>query len=79
MLNQHKSSKEKGTKCLCPKCGDEHEVEIYWTGRGIPRLYCYNCKSYLDRVEGKTYPILPECKKDNHFLDSDFIENQYFL
>lgn len=25
---------------ICPKCGKEHEVETYWTGSGIPKIYC---------------------------------------
>jgi hypothetical protein len=25
---------------ICPKCGIEHEVEIHWTGSGIPKVYC---------------------------------------
>ncbi len=32
------------TTCKCPKCGIEHETYIQWTGRGVPRIFCGNCK-----------------------------------
>ena len=31
-------------RCICPKCADHHNVYMLWTGRGIPRKYCCNCK-----------------------------------
>ncbi len=31
-------------RCLCPKCNIHHNVYMLWTGRGIPRKYCVNCK-----------------------------------
>jgi hypothetical protein len=28
----------------CPRCEALHEVfDIYWTGRGIPRIFCGHC------------------------------------
>jgi hypothetical protein len=30
--------------CLCPKCGSYHRVYMLWSGRGMPRKYCANCK-----------------------------------
>lgn len=30
--------------CICPKCTAHHNVYMLWTGRGIPRKYCANCK-----------------------------------
>lgn len=31
-------------RCLCPKCSILHNVYMLWTGRGMPRKYCVNCK-----------------------------------
>jgi hypothetical protein len=31
-------------QCICPKCAARHKVYMLWTGRGIPRKYCGNCK-----------------------------------
>ncbi|UCF94632.1 MAG: hypothetical protein JSW39_10890 [Desulfobacterales bacterium] len=31
-------------ECLCPKCGRKHILKFPWTGRGIPRKYCPQCK-----------------------------------
>lgn len=32
------------TDCICPKCRGIHRVKIFWTGNGIPRIYCHNCR-----------------------------------
>ena len=29
---------------VCPCCGKKHEVYSFWTGRGVPRFYCHECK-----------------------------------
>jgi hypothetical protein len=31
-------------QCICPKCAEHHNVYMLWTGRGVPRKYCANCK-----------------------------------
>jgi hypothetical protein len=31
-------------QCICPKCTERHNVYMLWTGRGVPRKYCANCK-----------------------------------
>ena len=33
--------------CICPKCGARHAMNFPWTGRGIPRKYCPQCKKSL--------------------------------
>jgi hypothetical protein len=43
-------SAEKSTKCICPKCGKSHKLKLYWTGRGIPKKYCQECKFYFERT-----------------------------
>jgi hypothetical protein len=40
------------TKALCPKCGNLHVVRLNWIGRGVPRVYCGNCKQVLEHYEG---------------------------
>ena len=34
-------------QCICPKCTDAHNVYMLWTGRGVPRKYCGNCKPLI--------------------------------
>lgn len=34
-------------RCICPKCSVHHSVYMLWTGRGIPRKYCSNCKPLI--------------------------------
>lgn len=44
--------KDKGLKALCPQCRRYHWVyakedsssTIRWTGNGIPRMFCEDCK-----------------------------------
>lgn len=31
-------------RCQCPKCAMKHDVYMLWTGRGVPRIYCVNCR-----------------------------------
>ncbi|MFO7685053.1 MAG: hypothetical protein R6V60_03080 [Desulfobacterales bacterium] len=33
--------------CICPKCGAKHAMNFPWTGRGVPRKYCPQCKKSL--------------------------------
>ncbi len=33
--------------CICPKCGARHAMNFPWTGRGVPRKYCPQCKKSL--------------------------------
>ena len=41
-------------QCVCPRCGELHEVEMFWTGRGRPRKFCSDCldsEDYLYYIE----------------------------
>lgn len=46
-LNSGKSS----TMCKCPKCGECHENFLRWTGRGMPRIYCSNCRPLAHGID----------------------------
>ena len=37
--------------CVCPRCRKKHRQRIHFTGRGTPRLYCYDCKNYFEKYE----------------------------
>lgn len=34
-------------RCICPKCAGDHNIYMLWTGRGVPRKYCGNCKPLI--------------------------------
>lgn len=38
--------------CICPKCTDRHAVYMRWTGRGVPRKYCNNCRPLISGYDG---------------------------
>jgi hypothetical protein len=38
--------------CKCPMCGKTHRVNLFWTGRGVPRKYCPQCKGGVGRGYG---------------------------
>jgi transposase-like protein len=42
--------KKSATQCLCPKCGREHKLKIFWTGRGTPRVYCHRCREQITTI-----------------------------
>ena len=35
------------TSCICPKCERKHKLKIRWTGDGMPKKYCSQCKALL--------------------------------
>ena len=35
------------TLAKCPKCDLIYETYILWTGRGMPRIYCPNCRPLI--------------------------------
>lgn len=38
------------TTCFCPICQEFHEVKMNWTGRGVPRKFCLNCRHSQPRL-----------------------------
>jgi transposase-like protein len=32
------------TICTCPKCGREHKVRLFWSGKTKPKIFCQDCK-----------------------------------
>jgi hypothetical protein len=39
-------------QCICPKCSEHHNVYMLWTGRGVPRKYCANCRPLVSAYDG---------------------------
>jgi hypothetical protein len=39
--------KQTSVLCICPRCGEPHKVWMYWTGHGMPRVFCSLCKTAL--------------------------------
>jgi Zn ribbon nucleic-acid-binding protein len=35
--------------CICPFCKAAHEVRMFWTGNGVPRIYCKLCQKRVGR------------------------------
>lgn len=48
------------TRCKCPLCEKTHDYPIRWIGRGIPRVFCQECREShrsirsLDNEERRT-------------------------
>jgi len=38
-------------KCVCPSCGTEHKLLLFWTGRLPPRKLCEKCKERSSGIE----------------------------
>ena len=59
-------------RCKCPRCAIDHTVYMLWTGRGVPRKYCGNCKplisGYDDAAlyEAAVYALGHSKKKGRH-------------
>jgi len=35
--------------CICPFCKVSHEVRMFWTGNGVPRIYCKLCQKRVGK------------------------------
>lgn len=50
-------------KCICPRCRKEHVRKVDWKGRGVPRIYCNQCKitvrSISNTVKIAKLPTIP--------------------
>ena len=42
-------------ECICPKCSVRHQYYMMWTGRGVPRKYCGNCKPIVSGLDETAY------------------------
>jgi len=48
-------------RCLCPKCGINHILKIFWTGTVTPRKYCHKCREVISSVNDQNiYEIAPD-------------------
>ena len=43
--------------CICPKCNKKHKHHIFWTGKGVPRIFCSICKSIADEDNIEPYAV----------------------
>ena len=39
------------TACKCPKCGEDHRAFLQWTGRGVPRIFCADCRPLVAGID----------------------------
>jgi uncharacterized radical SAM superfamily Fe-S cluster-containing enzyme len=44
--NRVKDNMIKIVKCLCPKCRKNYYRKLYWSGNGMPRIYCQYCRHH---------------------------------
>jgi len=42
------ASVKTSVECICPKCGQRHVMQFYWTGDFTPRKYCKQCRNLID-------------------------------
>lgn len=33
---------------ICPTCGKKHKTYMFWSGNGIPRIFCTTCQTPSD-------------------------------
>lgn len=50
---------QKTWECVCPKCRKTHTLMFDFTGRGIPRKYCHQCKNFVIPEMGDNPDALP--------------------
>lgn len=50
-LYETKGSGKSKVECICPGCGRVHLMKIHWTGRGMCRKFCENCRDRQTPVD----------------------------
>lgn len=45
--SERKNKKEKMVVCYCPRCQKTYTRDVFWTGRGMPRMFCTDCRYWL--------------------------------
>jgi Zn ribbon nucleic-acid-binding protein len=43
--NNKNTDQRQFVRSICPKCGIHHHIQMMWTGRGLPRKFCVQCRS----------------------------------
>lgn len=45
------------TVSICPHCGVKHHAYLQWGGRGIPRIFCPECRDRITRMNSEEYHV----------------------
>lgn len=53
--------RKNAVQCRCPKCGKRHCLKMFWTGTGIPRIYCHRCRELIANIsDASIYEVQPD-------------------
>ena len=74
-------TKEKMTKCFCPRCENEHKSFMYWRGKGTPKVFCQECKKliYYNQIGDNCHNEINSCDGlvgEEHCVDCSSMENR---
>ncbi len=82
--NRGKLSLKQRVECICPRCEKTHMCFMYWTGRGIPRVFCKQepgdagCSAIVEgiqeRYEPEAYEVDIHTDITDHLLEFDYME-----
>jgi hypothetical protein len=48
---QYERSGKSMIECICPCCGILHTMKLHWSGRGIPRKFCEDCRERETQID----------------------------
>ncbi|BBO90767.1 hypothetical protein [Desulfosarcina ovata] len=46
-------------RCICPRCRKTFTIYMVWTGRGMPRKYCVDCRAIINTYDKSA--VLESC------------------
>lgn len=52
-MPQHRFG-EKLMTCFCPLCHSSYKRFIFWSGNGVPHVYCNLCKKTVSRISSNS-------------------------
>ncbi len=63
------------TKCICPKCKNKHMYEIFWSGNGMPKIFCPICNKKANNIDDTFLhidgPKMHEMQKNKKFTKDE--------
>jgi hypothetical protein len=50
-------------ECFCPRCEKIYKRWLFWSGRGIPHIYCPTCVNRMDIGYRDVEPLIDHHRK----------------
>ena len=63
-------------ECICPKCGENHKMKLFWVGKSKPRKFCPKCSNQIAGINAIEYKVTT-FERGNDFLGRTIANSAY--